>query len=114
MTATWMTENLSRSAVAEYLRIDWKTVGRCISRARKHIEPDPSKRPDNLVNIGIDETSYRKGHKYITVIVNHDTNTIRLKISNARIESTNNKIKLIIRRALNFLLEFCYNLFSAY
>ena len=30
----------------------------------------------NLVNIGIDETSYKKGHKYITVIVNHDTNTV--------------------------------------
>jgi transposase len=76
LTATWMAENLSRSAVADYLRIDWKTVGRCITRARKYIGPDPSKRLDNLVNIGIDETSYRKGHKYITVIVNHDTNTV--------------------------------------
>ena len=28
------------------------------------------------VHIGIDETSYRKGHKYITVVVNHDTNTV--------------------------------------
>ena len=27
-------------------------------------------------NIGIDETSYRKGHKYITVVVNHNTNTV--------------------------------------
>jgi transposase len=76
LVVTWMAENLSRSAVAEYLRIDWKTVGRCISRVREHIEPDRSKRLDNLVNIGIDETSYRKGHKYITVIVNHDTNTV--------------------------------------
>ena len=31
---------------------------------------------DNFVNIGIDETSYKKGRKYITVIVNHDTNTV--------------------------------------
>ena len=31
---------------------------------------------DTLVNIGIDETSYKMGHKYITVIVNHDTNTV--------------------------------------
>ena len=31
---------------------------------------------DNLVNIGIDETSYKKGHKYITIVVNHDTNTV--------------------------------------
>lgn len=41
LTATWMAENISRSAVAEILRIDWKTVGRCITRARKYIEPDP-------------------------------------------------------------------------
>ena len=31
---------------------------------------------DNLVNIGIDETSYKKNHKYITVVVNHDTNAV--------------------------------------
>ena len=36
----------------------------------------PEVRLDGLVNIGIDETSYKKGHKYITVIVNHDTNTV--------------------------------------
>lgn len=35
-----------------------------------------SRRLDGLARIGIDETSYRKGHKYITVIVNHDTNTV--------------------------------------
>ena len=61
LTATWMAENISRSAVAEYLRIDWKTVGRCITRARKYIEPDPGARLNGLENIGIDETSYRKG-----------------------------------------------------
>ena len=76
LTATWMAENISRSAVAEYLRIDWKTVGRCITRARKYIEPDPGARLNGLENIGIDETSYRKGHKYITVVMNHDTNTV--------------------------------------
>lgn len=28
---------------------------------------------DGLVNIGIDETSYKKGHKYMTEVINHDT-----------------------------------------
>jgi transposase len=58
------------------MRIDWETVGRCVNRTLNDIEPERSRRLDNLVNIGIDETSYRKGHKYITVIVNHDTNTV--------------------------------------
>ena len=54
----------------------WETVGRCVNRALHDLEPERSRRLDSLVNIGIDETSYKKGHKYITVIVNHDTNTV--------------------------------------
>ena len=76
LTVGWLAVYLPRSAVSEYMRIDWKTVGRSISRTLNEIEPERSRRLDGLVNIGIDETSYRKGHKYITVIVNHDTNTV--------------------------------------
>ena len=54
----------------------WETVGRCVNRALHDLEPERSRRLDGLVNIGIDETSYKKGHKYITVIFNHDTNTV--------------------------------------
>ena len=76
LTVGWLAMHLSRSTIAEYMQIDWKTVGRCISRTLNEIEPERSARLDGLVNIGIDETSYKKGHKYITVIVNHDTNTV--------------------------------------
>lgn len=76
LTVGWLALYLPRSAVSEYMRIDWETVGRCIHRTLNVIEPQRSKRLDNLVHIGIDETSYRKGHKYITVIVNHDTNSV--------------------------------------
>ena len=76
LTVGWLAVYLPRSAVQEYMRIDWKTVGRCVSRTLHEIEPERARRLDNLVNIGIDETSYRKGHKYITVVVNHDTNSV--------------------------------------
>ncbi len=76
LTVAWLAVYLPRSVVSEYMRIDWETVGRCINRTLHDIEPERSKRLDGLVNIGIDETSYKKGHKYITVIVNHDTNTV--------------------------------------
>lgn len=76
LTVGWLAVYLPRSAVSEYMRIDWETVGRCIHRTLNDIEPERSRRLDNLVNIGIDETSYKKGHKYITVIINHDTNTV--------------------------------------
>ena len=34
--------SISKSAVCEFMRIDWKTVGRCVSRALHDIEPDLS------------------------------------------------------------------------
>ena len=73
---SWLAVHLPRSTVSEYMRIDWATVGRCVHRTLNAIEPDRSRRLDGLVNIGIDETSYKKGHKYITVVVNHDTNSV--------------------------------------
>ena len=76
LTVGWLATYLPRSTVSEYMRIDWETVGRCVHRTLNDIEPERSRRLDNLVNIGIDETSYKKGHKYITVIVNHDTNAV--------------------------------------
>lgn len=75
--AAWMVKGgLSRKRVSQWLQIDWKTVGRLIKLVWKELEPDPKTRFNGLVRIGIDETSYRKGHSYITVIVNHDTNTV--------------------------------------
>ena len=76
LTVGWLAVHLPKSTVAEYMRIDWETVGRCVTRTLNDIEPERSRRLNGLVYIGIDETSYKKGHKYITVIVNHETNEI--------------------------------------
>ena len=75
-TAVCLSLHLSRKAVAAYLRISRDTVGPIISRVEKELSANHQPL-DNLVNIGIDETSYKKAHKYITVIVNHDTNSAR-------------------------------------
>lgn len=76
MMVAFLSMAMSKKAISELMRIDWETVGRCIERAMTVLEPDPSRRLNGLVNIGIDETSYKKGHKYITVVVNHDTNEV--------------------------------------
>ena len=48
------------------MRIDWETVGRIISRVcADELDPD---RLQNLFEIGIDEVSWRKGHKYLTLV----------------------------------------------
>ena len=76
LLATFLGMHTNRSTAAQLLRCDWHTIMRCISRTREYLEPNPRKRYDGLENIGIDETSFRKGHSYITVVVNHDTNTV--------------------------------------
>lgn len=68
--------HLNRTEVSKLMRINWRTVGMILSRTKDHLEPDSSIRFKNLRRIGIDETSYRKGHKYITVVVDHDTNQV--------------------------------------
>ena len=77
LQTAWMARYLPRTRIAELMRIDWDTVGRCVKRAQAHLDPNAEKRRlSGLVRIGVDETSYRKGHKYITVVVNHDTGEV--------------------------------------
>jgi transposase len=50
--------------------VSWRTVGNIVNRVVKdNIDPD---RLDNLRNIGVDEFGYRKRHRYVTVVVDHD------------------------------------------
>ena len=72
----WMTKSLNKTAVAQYMRISWNTIGPIVTRVKKDKDPNPSHRFENLRRIGIDETSYTKGQNYITVVVNHDTGCV--------------------------------------
>lgn len=76
LTIAFLARSTSIQFISEYMNISWSTVGRCVTRARNDLDPDLKRRFNNLVNIGIDETSYKKGHSYITVIVNHDNNEV--------------------------------------
>ena len=75
MTA-WLAMNCTKVAVSALMRVSWNTIGPSISRIKNELDPDPTKRFDGLERIGVDETSYKKGHKYITIIVNHDTGKV--------------------------------------
>ena len=75
-TVIWMSKSLNKTALAQYMRIAWNTVGQIISRVKNDLEPDPTARFNGLVRIGIDETAYCKGHNYITTVVNHDNNEV--------------------------------------
>ena len=74
--AAYLALHLNRTEVSKLMRINWRTVGTILSRTKDRLELDSSIRFKNLKRIGIDETSYRKGHKYVTVVVDHDTGQV--------------------------------------
>ena len=72
----WMALQMSKLAVSILMGINWRTVGNCIKAAHDRIEPDISMRLHGLRHICVDETSYRKGHAYITVVYDMDKNQV--------------------------------------
>lgn len=69
----WMAVYCTQSAVATECRVEWHTVGDICDRVYADLEKARGQsRFDGLRRIGIDETSYKKGHKYLTVVVDHD------------------------------------------
>ena len=74
---TWFVCQMSKTAICEYLSINWRTVGNCIKASHARLEPDISLRiHENVRRICVDETSYRKGYKYITVVYDMDKNRV--------------------------------------
>jgi transposase len=68
----WLAVNTSKKAVAELMRVTWRTVG---SICKRVADEEIAARDlfAGLKRIGIDDFSYRKGHRYLTVVVDHDT-----------------------------------------
>lgn len=69
-TVAWLVTHTAKSTLVEFMGIAWRTVGSIIERvvADGRAAHDPF---DGLVRIGIDEISYKKGHRYLTVVVDH-------------------------------------------
>ena len=77
----WLAAACSKTTITALMRISWRTVGHIIARVsrREAAAADPLA---GLRRIGIDEISYKKGHKYLVVVVDHDSG--RLVLGRAR------------------------------
>jgi transposase len=70
----FLVQRCDKTSVQEMFNIAWVTVGQIVKRVVQRYHPgDPL---DGLTAIGIDEISYRKGHKYVTTITDHNTGRI--------------------------------------
>ena len=71
----WLAVRTSKTAVSELMRIAWRTVGAIVTRVNADVDADVD-RLDGLRRIGIDEISYKRGHHYLIVVVDHDTGAL--------------------------------------
>jgi transposase len=74
-TVAWLAVQCSKSAVVELMRVAWRSVGAIVTR----VQADVDARVDRLAGlrrIGVDEISYKRGHRYVTVVVDHDTSRL--------------------------------------
>jgi len=73
-TCVWLVRSAPKSVVSQLQRIDWHTVGRMIERVvAEHTATREGDGLDGLRRIGIDEVAYRKGHRYLMCVTDHDT-----------------------------------------
>jgi transposase len=70
--AAWLTAHSAGSTVATLLRVTWRSIVSIVDRVVTAAEAarDPFA---HLEKIGIDEISWKRGQRYITVIVDHDS-----------------------------------------
>jgi transposase len=70
----WLVTRADKTTVAVFARVAWRTVGAMCRRvAAEKLDPD---RLSGLVEIGVDEISWRKHHKYLTLVSDHATSQI--------------------------------------
>ena len=68
----WLVTHTAKSTLVELLRVAWRSVGSIVERvvADGLAARDPF---DGLRRIGLDEISYKKHHRYLLVVVDHDS-----------------------------------------
>lgn len=66
----YLAQSTDKTKVTQLMGISWVTVGAIVERVvSRRLDPE---RLEDLRRIGVDEFSYRKRHRYITMVVDHD------------------------------------------
>jgi transposase len=69
-TVAFLAQRADKTAVSTMMRVSWETVGLVAARVVERSQLcDPL---DGLRNISVDELSWRKHHRYITVVIDQD------------------------------------------
>jgi transposase len=71
-TCAWLAKHMALTAITVFLRLSWRTVAAIVSRVVQDLT-GKTDQLDGLTSVGIDEISYRKGHRFLTCVVDHGT-----------------------------------------
>lgn len=74
LTVAYLAKEASKTVVSTMMRVAWPTVGAIVRRVVDRLLPGD--RLDGLTHIGVDELSYRKHHKYVTIVTDHVTGRV--------------------------------------
>ena len=66
----WLAQRTDKTTISRLMRIDWEAVAKIVVDVVAEAIDDT--RLDDLYRIGVDEVCYRKGHRYLTVVADHD------------------------------------------
>jgi transposase len=66
----WLAQRMDKTAITRLLRCSWEAVAGIVTRVVADQLDDS--RLEEVYRIGVDEVSYRKGHRYLTVVADHD------------------------------------------
>jgi len=70
----FLAQQMAKDPIARLMRVAWDTVGRIIERVVA--ERLDGRRLGGLQRIGVDEVSYRKHHRYLTLVADHDSGQV--------------------------------------
>jgi transposase len=68
----WLVAACPKTTITALMRISWRTSGVIIARVAAEAEA-ACDRFASLRRTGIDEIAYKRGHKYLVIVVDHDT-----------------------------------------
>lgn len=66
----WLAQRMDKTAITRLLRCSWEAVASIVGRVVA--DQLDATRLAEVYRIGVDEVSYRKGHRYLTVVADHD------------------------------------------
>ena len=66
----WLAQRTDKTTITKLLRVSWEAVAKIVTDVVGELLDE--RRFDELRRLGVDEVSYRKGHRYLTVVADHD------------------------------------------